>query len=219
MNFIFGSAGFAKEVHFLIRRIKAHGGFVGDVDYFVTADSDHAVGTKIKDIQVIPESEYFERFAGVSKNCFIGVGNPDLKRKIAEKLLVDGQASFPSLVDPSVVFDDSSEAVVIGNGVIICANSVLTTDIKLGDFVYVNLDCTVGHDCQIGAYTTLSPGVHVSGRVQLGREVFAGTGAVFLEQLQVTDRAVVGAGAVVARSIDHAGTYVGIPAKLMGLRT
>jgi sugar O-acyltransferase (sialic acid O-acetyltransferase NeuD family) len=215
MNFIFGSAGFAKEVLFLIRRMNASRSFFGNVDFFVAADMDSSVGSVVQGVEVLSESAFFQRYSGVAKNCFVAVGSPSLKRKIAAKLEVDPSVTFPTLVDPSVVMDQTEGTISLGKGVILCAKSVLTTDIELGDFVHVNLDCTIGHDSKIGAYSTLSPGVHVSGRVCLGAEVFAGTGAVFLEELRVTEQAVVGAGAVVSRDLLQAGTYVGIPARLL----
>jgi acetyltransferase-like isoleucine patch superfamily enzyme len=105
----------------------------------------------------------------------------------------------------------------IGEGAVICAGTVLTTNIKLGRHVQINLDCTIGHDVVLGDYTTLAPGVHVSGWVHFGKRVYVGTGAVFINgtekaPLTVGDDTVIGAGAVVTKSIEDGLTVVGTPA-------
>jgi serine acetyltransferase len=55
--------------------------------------------------------------------------------------------------------------------------------------------------------------VNISGNVTMGSGVFVGTGAVVLERLSICDNAIIGAGAVVTKSILEPGVYVGVPAK------
>lgn len=102
----------------------------------------------------------------------------------------------------------------IGEGTIICPGAVLTTNVKLGRHVIINLNCTVGHDCTIGDFTTLSPGVHVSGNVTIGKRCFVGSGAVIREGVTICDDATIGSGAVVLSDITEPGVYVGVPARL-----
>ena len=109
--------------------------------------------------------------------------------------------------------DTRDGAVHISDGAIICAGSVITTDVTIGRFVHVNLDCTIGHDTVIDDYCTLSPGAHVSGNVHFHSGVYAGTGATFIEHVDVASGSIIGAGAVVRESIREAGTYVGVPAR------
>lgn len=216
MNVIFGASGFAKEVLFLIERINEAGEDIREIDYFVAADSDPLIGSMIKKISVVSSSYFFEKFNKKQINCFVAVGSPALKQKIVLNLREEMHPVFPSLIDPSVVFDKTSGAVAFGEGVVICAGSILTTDIKIASFVHINLDCTVGHDCSVGEYSTLSPGVHVSGNVKMGSKVFIGTGAVVLEKIEIIENSVVGAGAVVTSNINDPGVYIGMPAKKRG---
>jgi acetyltransferase-like isoleucine patch superfamily enzyme len=55
----------------------------------------------------------------------------------------------------------------------------------------------------------------LSGEVVLGDEILMGTGARVLQQLRLCSRSVIGAGAVVTRSIEKPGVYIGIPAREM----
>lgn len=213
MNVIFGAAGFAKEVLFLIERINKSECIDRRIDFFVAADHDQAIGRFIKSIPVIAASEFFERYGNKNVNCFVAVGSPELKQKIVSELRQKICPAFPVLIDPSVCFDKSEGAVKMGEGVFICARAVLTTDITIHPFVHVNLGCTIGHDAIIGSFSTLSPGVHISGNVNIDDVVFIGTGAVVLEQITIATKAIVGAGSVVTKNLTDPVVYIGMPAQ------
>lgn len=214
MNFIFGAGGFAREVAWLLHDIGRASGEMHNFEAFVASDDAPNLGSHINGVVVMSESEFFGRHQKDQVSVFIAVGSPKLKAKLHQRCLeVLAAPSFPAAVHPSVLKDDRFGAVLIGRGSIICAGSVLTTDIRVGDFVHINLNSTLGHDCVVGDYSTLSPGVHISGGVELGHSCFIGTGAVVLENLVVVAGTSIGAGATVVRSIAEAGTYVGTPAK------
>lgn len=80
---------------------------------------------------------------------------------------------FPTLIHPTVFIGD---CVSIGKGCIVCANSVITCDIKIGDFVILNLACTVGHDTVIGNNYAFMLTCNISGEVEIGESVYCGTG-------------------------------------------
>jgi sugar O-acyltransferase (sialic acid O-acetyltransferase NeuD family) len=146
-----------------------------------------------------------------------GVGKPATRELLMDRTAQLGLKTL-SLIHPRV---ERSALVEIGEGTVICAGSILTTNIKLGRHVQVNLGCTIGHDVDIGDFATLSPGVHVSGWVRLGKRVFVGTGAVIVNgteenPLKIGDDAVVGAAACVTRSVAAGLTVVGVPARPTG---
>lgn len=213
MRVIFGAAGFAKETHFILRRLDQQ----RDVNYFVSSDNDNMVGSLVKGVPVISETEFFLLQNISNLEAFIAIGSPKIRKHLYEKITKwQPSVKFPPLVDPDVVMDTATDAIQVGDGSIICAGSVLTTDITIGKFAHINLNCTVGHDSKIGNFSTLSPGVHVSGKVTIGDGVFCGTGAVILERLHLASDSVIGAGAVVISSTPGAGVYVGIPARVRG---
>ena len=59
-----------------------------------------------------------------------------------------------------------------GEGNIICPNSVLTTDISIGDANIFNIQTTVGHDVVIGSFNTFSSNVDVTGYSLIGNANF-----------------------------------------------
>jgi len=213
MNVIFGASGFAKEVEFIISRFISSGDIDYQISYFVAADNDDKIGQSIRGISVISESEFYEKFSKSKVSCYIAIGSPQIKEKIVSRLRKEATANFPVLIDPSVTYDKRPEAVLCQEGSIICGHSILTTDINVGAFAHINIDCTIGHDAAIGEYATLSPGVHISGKVKIGKNVFIGTGAVILENISIGNNASVGAGAVVTRNVREQSTVVGVPAR------
>jgi sugar O-acyltransferase (sialic acid O-acetyltransferase NeuD family) len=211
ITFIFGASGFAKEVEWLIYEINKKAKLKFEITNFVVSDDDYILGETVNEINVISESIYFSKYHKIEMhNCIIAVGSPKIREIIFTKIKSD-KTLFPNLIHPSVSFDE--RYVKYSEGAIICAGSILTTNILIGNFVHINLDVTIGHDSFIGNFTTISPGVHVSGKVTIYSNCFIGTGANILEDLSIISNAIIGSGAVVTKSINEIGTYVGIPAK------
>ena len=73
--------------------------------------------------------------------------------------------------------------------------------------------CTVGHDTLIKEYCSFMPSVNISGEVEVQECVYVGTGAKIINRLQIGKNTIVGAGAVVSKSLPENCTAVGIPAK------
>lgn len=202
---IIGAGGFAREILTLINDINRQNpkyDFVGFVDeeksqtihgYPVIGNDDEVNKTKE------PLSVVF------------AVGEPNLKERIRNKY-TNPLISFPTLIHPSVLIADP-DSISIGKGCIICAGCIITTDVELHNFVTLNLQCTVGHDTVISDYSSFMPSVNISGEVKVDRNVYVGTGAKIINQVEIGEHTIVGAGAVVAKSLPAKCTAVGVPAK------
>ena len=101
----------------------------------------------------------------------------------------------------------------MGTGCVICPGAVLTTDIRLGDFVMVNVCSSIGHDVRVGDWTTLSAHCDVTGGVEVGRGVFLGSHASVIPGKKVGDWAVIGAGSTAFWNVPASATIVGVPAE------
>lgn len=208
---IYGAGGFAREVLELIRdinRLRATWQPVG----FLSDDATE-YGTVINGLEVLGGVDVLERDPQGSA-IVLGLGSPVAKYRVARRLIALG-CETPTLVHPTVVKSDTVDLAV---GVVVTASNVLTCNIRVDRFAMLNLGCTVGHDAVVGAYATLSPGVHVSGNVKLDDGVEVGTGTVLVPGIEVGAWSIVGAGAVVSKPVPPNCTAVGVPAKVIKTR-
>ncbi len=140
----------------------------------------------------------------------VAIGNPLVKRELILRLAAR-DIVFPSIIHPNVVIYDRGR-VHIGDGTVIGAGVTLTTDIKIGHHVLINLHSTIGHDCKLGDFSALMPGVNLAGGVILEKAVFIGSGANLVNSVHIGEEARIGAGAVVLRDVMAGKTVVGVPA-------
>lgn len=203
---IYGASGFGREVAWLIQSCDDY-----EVVCFIDDDTSKQ-GAFLNEIPVMS----LENASKLFPRAFVvgGVGVPKTRHLLMEKARAAG-FRFETIIHPRV---EQSPWIEIGVGTVICAGNILTTNIILGEHVQINLDCTIGHDVVMGNYTTLAPGVHVSGWVHFGKRVYVGTGAVIINgteecPLTIGNDVIVGAGAVVNKSVSNGITVVGVPAR------
>jgi sugar O-acyltransferase (sialic acid O-acetyltransferase NeuD family) len=209
---VLGAGGFAREVVELIEELNAVAPRFEVLGYLVDAGHGTA-GTVVGDRPILGDFGWLAGRAAEVRTV-AAVGAPALKRKMVAAAAAHG-VRFVTLVHPGVV---CGRRVRLGDGVIIAAGSLLTTDIDIGDHVHVNLGCTIGHDARLGALVTVSPGVHLSGNVVLEEGCFIGTGASIIEKRRVGRWAVVGAASGVMTDVPDNSTVVGIPARVLSTR-
>lgn len=206
---IFGVGGFGREVLTLVQdlnRVKAQYNIRG---FF---DDGHPKGEMINGYPTLGGVEDLNAWQ-TPIALAVAIGTHSIKRKVLDRI-VNSNVSFPTLIHPTVLIGDRNY-VKIGQGCIICAENILTTNIEIHDFVILNLACTVGHDTVINSYAAFMPSVNISGEVTIGAGVYVGTGVKIINQLEIGPNTIVGAGAVVAKSLPAYCTAVGIPAKVI----
>ena len=210
---IFGVGGFGREVLALIQdinRVEPQWNIVG---FF---DDGYEKGLMINGYPTLGKVEDLNKW-GTDIAIAISIGSPVIKKKILDNIH-NPKVSYPTLIHPSVWIGDRNY-VEIGKGCIFCAGVMITTNIAIRDFVILNLQCTVGHDSVINDYAAFMPSVNISGEVNIGEGVYIGTGAKIINQLEIGDYTIVGAGAVVSKTLPAHCTAVGVPAKPIKFHT
>ncbi len=206
---IFGASGFGREVAWLverINRIQPTWNLLGFMD-----DDDSFHNTEINGYKVLGKKEDVANYQEAYYVCAVGASRT--REKIINKLVeINPNIKFGTLIDPSA---EISDLVKIGDGTIICAHTMITVNISIGDHVIINLDCTVGHDAVIEDYVTLYPSVNISGMAHIGHGVELGTGSVIIQGLTIGNGAIIGANTTVINNIKSEVTAVGCPAKVI----
>jgi len=207
---IVGHGGLAKEVSFLIEEINRTQS-AWNLRGYISADRNK-IGTCSGKYAVVETDDWLMQ-TRESIAVVVAIGRPETLRTIHTRLKQNKNLEFPNLIHPRAFGD--WDQIKRGDGNIVMGGASFTTQITLGSLNIFNPGCTIAHDCVLGSYNLINPSASLSGEVVLGDEIMVGTGARILQQLQVCSRSVVGAAAVVTRSIEEPGTYVGIPARKM----
>ncbi|MBU4189366.1 MAG: acetyltransferase [Candidatus Thermoplasmatota archaeon] len=206
---VVGCGGFGREVIEIFKdqnKGKKKWDILGFVD-----DDPNTHGKYINDFPVLGGISWLIENHHNEIGCVIAIGEPKTKKLTADKL-ESNKINFVNAIHPSVIM---SEYVELGKDVIICAGSILTVNIKIGNHVIININSTVGHDTVIEDYCSIMPTVKINGDNHLYEGVYVGTGATFIHQVSVGGWTTIGAGAVVVNNIPENVIAVGIPAKMI----
>jgi sugar O-acyltransferase (sialic acid O-acetyltransferase NeuD family) len=187
---IFGYGGHAREVAAQINI---------PVDFFV---DDEYSNEYTKPISTFNPELYM---------MMVAVSNPKHREEIVKKL--PKETKYFRFIHPTAqIFANDVE---IGEGSFIGANSILTTNIKIGKHAILNRGNQIGHDTTIGDYFSAMPGAIVSGNVIIGDNTYLGTNASIKEKIHVTSDVKIGANACVVKNIITSGVYIGVPVKFL----
>ncbi len=140
---------------------------------------------------------------------FVAIGNNQERKRWIHQLLNEG-FQLASAIHP---FSVVAKSATIGVGSCVMAGAVVNPYVTLNEGVIINTKASVDHHTHIGAFSHVAPGVTIAGSCDIKEEVFLGAGSTVINNLTITDDTIIGAGAVVVKSIEEAGTYVGVPAR------
>ena len=176
-------------------------------------DDTKQAGEIINGIKVLGGRDYLWSYKGHIAMCV--VENPAIKRKLVE----DIKASCPDVTFPVVLNENShiSRFIEWGEGCIVSLPlNHITVNLKIGDFVWINSGNLIGHDVQIGEYSTIYSGINIGGHAHIGTDCVIGSGAILRPGVTIGDGVTVGAGAVVVKDVPGGVVVMGNPAKAKG---
>lgn len=206
MNLIvYGAGGMGRE---LMWQISSQLGDKYNILGFVD-DSTEKLNTVINGFKVIGNTEWLLSY-NEPVAVAVAVGDSNARECVVTTLRKNNNITFPNIISDDVIMSDFVE---IGEGNIICFGSIITVNVKIGNFMLCNRSCNIGHDCVIGDYVTINPSVTLSGNVSVGDKVNIGTGTVVIQGKSIGEGTVIGAGAAVVSDIPANCTAVGVPAK------
>lgn len=139
----------------------------------------------------------------------IGIGDSRIRRRLAERFDTAGHQPA-TVVHPAATLGSQ---VTLGDGVIVCSGTQISTNVRLGRHVHVNPNATVGHDTVCEDFVSLNPGSVLSGECRIREGALVGAGAVVLQGLEVGRDVVVGAAACVTRPVPEGSIVKGVPGR------
>lgn len=150
----------------------------------------------------------FSSVEGTKAVC-LAVSDPSTRQKLAQQIMQEGCELLEARHSSVIVMDD----VLLGEGACLSPGTILTSNIQVGMALHANLGCFIEHDCKIGNFVTLAPGVRLNGSITVGDRAYIGSGATIRQGLTIGADAVIGMGAVVLEDVAPGRTVVGNPAR------
>ena len=202
---IIGSGGFAREVLRLAVdiRIKTDAWF--DQIYFVELDDFHS-NNIVDNTRVLKFSE-----CNLEKMSFIiAIGDPTLKKRVSNEL--PNNIHYTSLISPlSFMADD----VKYSKGLIVMPFTYISCNVRIGKHVHINTHCTIGHDTNIGDYSTTAHSVMIAGANTISDLCYFGMNSSTRQGISICEKVSIGLNTGVVKSIVKSGVYIGTPSKFL----
>jgi len=145
--------------------------------------------------------------------CTCTIGNPKVKGMIQRELTEKG-VTFETVIAYGG-FGYIGPHTEIGPGCVFYGGVTIAVNCKIGAGVVMNQMVNIGHDVEIGDYTTIMPFTGISGYCKIGEEVNIGGHAFVIPSRKIGDRATVAAGSIVFSNVKAGTTVLGNPAKRM----
>lgn len=136
----------------------------------------------------------------------IGIGDNRVRAGLSAAL----DLRFATIVHP---FSWLAPDVVLGEGTVVFAGSVVNSNARIGRHCVLNTSCSVDHDSSVGDFGHVAPGARLAGSVVLGEGACAGMGATVLPGVALGAWSMAGAGSVVVRDVPPGAVVMGVPAR------
>lgn len=143
--------------------------------------------------------------------AFISIGNNKIRSVIQNELENFGLI-MANLISPTATIHKSVE---LGKGILVVGNVCINIDSIIADGCIVNTNASIDHDCKLGPYSHVCPGVSIAGEVIVGERSWIGIGSSVIQQISIGNDVIVGAGTSVIKNIPNNVTVVGCPGRII----
>jgi sugar O-acyltransferase (sialic acid O-acetyltransferase NeuD family) len=187
---VVGGGGHAKVV---IDALRAAG---IEVLGFTDLDADIAIARSLS--KALGNDTVIRRYPAGSIRLALGIGGTgvDEGRSALYAAFKNEGYDFVTVVHPAATI---AADVCLGEGCQVMAGAVVQTGSAIGTGAIVNTCASIDHDCTIGSFVHIAPGVTLSGTVTVGARSHIGVGATIIQGIHLPEATMVRAGSVVTR--------------------
>ena len=179
----------------------------------VVADILRAAGADLP--ALVTTDDFYERYQD-GDIVIVGIGDNFSRNRVVHELLDRfPNIEFGTAIHPAAVLAGD---VVIGAGSVIMPGAIVNTGATIGEHVILNTNSSVDHDCELGDFSSVAPRVALGGNVKIGACSAVGIGASVSHGCEIGEHTVVGAGAVVVKSLPAYSVCYGVPARVIRSR-
>ena len=203
--YITGTSGFSEEVAFALKRTSNN-----EVNVIFIESNRHLINTmsssgiKILSEEILKDVEH--------PNVLITVSHPVIRKNIVEKYTrFNAGIVYPNFLDSSLIIDIKTLTIGVGN--IILHNTIITSNVILGNYNILNSYSGIGHDSKIGSFNTFNPRVAISGNVCIGDSNNFGMNSGILPNKNILDNNNIWINTIVTKNYKSDNTLFGVPSK------
>ncbi|AWA28627.1 hypothetical protein HYN48_00205 [Flavobacterium magnum] len=179
-------------------------------------DNTEKIGKQLYGNPVLgPIDSIDEYIGGQPLSVVVAIANPKIKNKIIN-FLKPKNTRFPNFISPDVWL---SKEVTIGEGVILYPGVCINYESIVGDFVVMNMNCSIGHNCTIEFGCTLAPGVNFAGFTHAESFADIGIGATTRQDIVIGQFSRIGGQAMLLKNVPEYAIVVGNPGRVIKFDT
>jgi len=198
---ILGAGGLGQEVAMLAEELDWN--ILGFIDDYPEISEKEILGYPVLgDYSVAKDYEnaYF----------VVAFGDPFIRRATIEKM--PKGTKWATLISSLARIHKSS---TVGEGTVIHDFCLITTNVSLGNHVYINVHSAIGHAVEVGDYSITLPFSLLSGGAIIGHTTMIGAQSFIRGDVVVGNEATVGANSCVVNNVEEFSVVVGSPARLL----
>ncbi|CAN2169791.1 WbbJ Acetyltransferase (isoleucine patch superfamily) [Candidatus Nanopelagicaceae bacterium] len=202
MNYIFGVGGNATAIFGLMLDLSI------EVSGFIADNSDQK---EFHNLKVISTDSVMEK--NLEFSCVVSVGENFARENIVKRLesQLGERVKFPTLIHPTSYVSKLS---IVGRGSVLFPGAKVGPNSRIGEFVHLNTNSSIDHDCNIADFCSLAPGAVTGGNVRLGKKTAILLNAAISNGINVSDDVVIGATSFLRTNTGNCEIWAGSPATL-----
>lgn len=201
---IYGASGHAKMIADIILKNKTYN-IIGFIDSYKPINKDVYGYKVLGNLELIPS--LIKKFD--VEGIVIGIGDNDTRLRAYKNIIeIAPQVEFVPVVHPKAII---AHDVVIPDGTVVMAGSIVNADAKVGKFCVLNTKSSLGHDSVMADFSSLSPNATICGNVHIGFCSSICLSASVSQNLIIGDFTVIGASSLVLNSIGDYKLAYGSP--------
>lgn len=148
-------------------------------------------------------------------SVYCPIGNNRLRVKFLSLAKSLGYKT-PCYIHPSVVM---SSDILLGNGVYILLGTHIMPYVNIKDFVMISMGVNIAHHSTLEEGTFISTGVNYGASICAKKNCYIGIGSTIMTGVKTLgEDCLIGAGAVVIKDVPDRAVMAGVPAKVLRIK-
>lgn len=156
-------------------------------------------------------SEIREKYSSSEVEIVIGIGEPNVRNIIRNKVLEHGY-SLATMVHPTAHIGANT---ILESGVVVQYGCFVSCKAKIKTGVFLQPMALIGHNSTVGSDSVISSLVSVAGDCEIGSCSYIGMNVPIKEGIKIGSNVIIGMGSAVLRDIPDNMIALGNPARPM----